>query len=187
MAALEKDIRYTFADYYSWDDGKRWELIDGLLYDMSAAPSPTHQSLLGNLFMEIHSFLKGKPCKAYLAPFDVRLFGKGDEERTVLQPDITVVCDRSKIDKKGCNGAPDMVVEILSPYSVRHDMLTKFQLYRQAGVREYWVVNPEEKILTIHLLEDGDYKTSVYGEEDSVDVNMLEGCVVYLGDVFTDL
>ena len=187
MGALTSDERFTYADYYSWDDGERWELIDGVPYSMSPAPTPPHQSISGNLHTQLNVFLKGKPCKVFIAPFDVRLFGLGDKERTVLQPDITVVCDRSKLDKKGLNGTPDMVVEVLSPSSSRHDTLTKFNLYKRAGVREYWLINPGNNTLTVYLLEGDKYNINVYGEEDKVAVNVLTGCVVDLADVFGDV
>ena len=128
--------------------------------------------------------MHGKPCKLYAAPFDVRLNGAGDEDDTVVQPDIVVVCDKSKLDDKGCNGAPDMVIEILSPSSTRHDMFIKFIRYQKAGVREYWVVDPDVKKVIAYILENGRYCGSVYADTESAPVHVLEGCVINLPDVF---
>ena len=137
----KEEARYTYADYMAWEDGERWEIIEGVPYLMSPAPTWVHQGISGELFLQIATFLKGKPCKVYAAPFDVRLFPADDDsDDTVVQPDIVVVCDRSKLDRSGCRGAPDMLVEILSPSTARHDQLVKLQLYKKAGVREYWIV-----------------------------------------------
>jgi Uma2 family endonuclease len=133
MEPLKKDARYTYADYQTWNDGVRYELIDGVVYMMSPAPNRAHQELSGELFNQFYNYLKGKKCKVYAAPFDVRLSDK-EHEKTVLQPDITVVCDPSKLDKKGCKGAPDMVVEILSPSNAERDTTLKLRKYLQAGV-----------------------------------------------------
>ena len=190
MDAIRGGERYTYADYAAWNDGKRWELIDGVPYEMTftaMAPAPgyAHQSAVGELFAQMHGFLRGKPCKAFIAPFDVRL-DAGGEDDTVVQPDIVVVCDRSKLDEKGCNGAPDLIVEVLSPSTAGHDKLVKFNKYLQAGVREYWIVDPDTKTASVHILKDGEYVVGVYGEEDSVNVNVLEGCAVSLAEVFAE-
>ena len=136
MTIPQKDERYTYLDYYSWDDGERWELIDGVAYAMSPAPAPKHQTISRELLVQIANFLKGKPYEVFHAPFDVRLNADSDDD-TVMQPDIFVVCDKSKIDDKGCNGAPDMIIEILSPSTAKRDIVLKFNAYLQAGVREY--------------------------------------------------
>ena len=183
-----EDRHYTYADYYAWDlaEGERYELIYGEAYEM-AAPSRIHQEILGALFVQLHTFLKGKPCKVYAAPLDVRLFAKEDEsDDTVVQPDIIVVCDHSKWDKKdsGYNGAPTLAIEILSPSNRAHDNLLKFNLYRDAGVKEYWVVDPEMKGVHIHSLTDAGYLTVAYGEKAAAPVGVLEGCVITLADAF---
>ena len=184
MTAAHQDEQcFTYADYYSWDDDKRWELIDGVPYEMSA-PGRIHQKFSGNLFAVLHNFLRGKTCEVYSAPFDVRLYGRGDRDTTVVQPDITVVCDNKKLDDKGCNGAPDMVVEILSESSTRHDTLIKFRAYQRAGVREYWVINPQTQTITVYLLESDKYVAYMYSNEDKVPVNVLDGCIVDASEVF---
>ena len=176
---------YTYADYCQWDDDQRWELIDGEAYAMSPAPKPRHQSIVGEIYGQLRDYLKGKPCKAFIAPFDVRLNATGQDD-TVVQPDITVICDRSKIDDKGCSGAPDFVVEVLSLASSRHDRLIKFNLYQRAGVREYWIVDPETDTVAIHLLENGKYTTAAYGDTGTAPVSILPGCELNLQEIFAE-
>ena len=185
MDAIRNDKHYTYADYASWDDDTRYELIDGVAYMMSPAPGRRHQGISGELHRQIKNFLRGKTCKVYDAPFDVRLNAAGDDD-TVIQPDIVVVCDQSKLDDKGCNGAPDLVVEILSPSTSGKDRVLKFNKYLQAGVREYWIVDPDNNTVSAHLLKDGQYVTSAYAETDAVPVHVLEGCTISLTDVFAE-
>ena len=137
---------YTFADCLAWDESDRIEIVNGEAIMMSP-PSRAHQEILMELARQLANYLEGKRCKVYPAPFAVRLFERdGDAPEnvdTMVEPDISVVCDNNKLDKHGCKGAPDMVVEILSPSTRRHDRLVKLGLYQQAGVREYWIVDPE--------------------------------------------
>ncbi len=166
MRALREDIRegknYTYADYCAWSDDERWELIDGVAYAMSPGPTTLHQSILGELFAQIHNFLIGHSCKVIPAPFDVRLNADKDDN-TVVQPDISVVCDRSKLNEKGCKGAPDLVIEILSPASSSRDKVLKFNKYLEAGVREYWLVDPSDKTVMVFSFEENT-KAAPYGE-----------------------
>jgi Uma2 family endonuclease len=180
---LRNDKHYTYADYCTWDDSERWELIDGISYAMSPAPSPVHQRVSSRLHLQLASFLKGKPCEVFSAPFDVRLNADTDDD-TVVQPDLLVVCDKSKLDDRGCNGAPDMVIEILSLTTARRDTHIKFQLYQQAGVREYWIVHPETKTVQTHVLENERYYTTSYADTDTIPVHVLDGCVISVPDVF---
>lgn len=192
MALPAEKERYTFADALAWDDGERAELIDGEIYLMAPAPSRPHQKVSGEIFRQLANYLEGKKCEAYSAPFDVRLFEQdGDAPEdvdTVVEPDITVVCDPSRLDDRGCKGAPDMVVEILSPSTRRHDRLVKLNLYQRAGVREYWIVDPEAHTVTVHTLEDGKYRSPavVYRSDASVPVGVLEGFQVDLKTVFEE-
>jgi len=179
----ENDTRYTYADYASWDDDIRYELIDGIPYVMYA-PTTTHQGILMDLSRQLASFLKGKPCRVFAAPCDVCLSGLGDEDDTVVQPDILVVCDESKIEKKYCNGAPDMTIEILSPSTSKRDLLTKLVKYQMAGVREYWIVDPDAKTVNVHILEDGRYVINSYESNDTIAVTVLDGCSIILSEVF---
>jgi len=176
--------RYTYADYASWDDEIRYELIDGVPYLMSS-PSQTHQKISMELSRQLANFLKGKPCEVYHAPFDVCLNAMGDEDNTVVQPDILIVCDISKLDGKRCNGAPDMVVEILSPSNKSHDSLLKFNKYMQTGVREYWVVDPNAKTVRVCILNGGKYEMQDYSATDTVPVHVLDGFLINMREVFT--
>ena len=152
---------FTYGEYVTWPEEKRCELIDGEIFDMSPAPSPEHQRILGELHVQIHAALKGHSCRVFLAPFDVRLpeTDEQDEQvRTVVQPDISVICDEKKLDKKGCRGGPDFIIEILSPHTSLKDQRYKVALYERHGVREYWTIHPDDKVLTIRLLDaDGKY------------------------------
>jgi len=179
----DKNGRYTYSDYESWDDDKRYELIDGIAYLMSA-PTTAHQETLTGLFLQFANFLIGKTCKVFVAPYDVCLSGKGDNDNTVVQPDIFINCDKSKIDAKRCNGAPDLVIEILSPSTARKDRFVKLNKYLEAGVREFWLVDPEYKGVTVHILENGKYIISAYEDHETIEVSILEGCKIKLPEVF---
>ena len=181
----DEDKRYTYTDYESWDDENRYELIDGIAYMMSA-PTLEHQSILGELYLQLATWLKGKSCKVFLSPCDVCLTGLGDEDDTVVQPDILIVCDESKLDKKRCNGAPDMVIEILSPSTSKHDLFIKLEKYQNAGVREYWIVDPDAKSVHVHLPENGRYVVNSYKSDETVTVTVLDGCAITLSDVFSE-
>jgi len=176
--------RYTYADYALLSDDKRYEVIDGVLYLMAPAPSVAHQDVGGELFVQLKGFLRGNPCKVFHAPFDVCLNAAGDDDVTVVQPDILVVCDRSKLDGKRCNGAPDFVIEILSPSSAARDTMLKFHKYMYAGVREYWIVDPIEKIVQVCILKGGRYETEALVDPDAIPVRVLQGCRIDMKQVF---
>ena len=163
------DAPITYGDYLKWPDEERWEIIDGVPYDMSPAPSTRHQRILGELFAQIYSFFpEMADCEVFLAPFDVRL-PEGDEAdeavTSVVQPDLAIVCDSSKIDDRGCRGAPDWIIEILSPGTAAKDFTTKRSLYEKSGVQEYWLVHPVDHIITTFILgTEGTYKAPVFHE-----------------------
>lgn len=189
---LAENERYNLSDYLSWDGPERYELIDGEAY-LLAAPSPTHQEISGAIHAQIWNYLEGKKkCKVYPAPFDIRLFEqKGDSPEnvdTVVQPDITIVCDFSRLDEHGYRGAPDMLLEILSPSTRRHDRLTKLELYQRAGVKEYWIVNPEEQSVQVYLLDEHGLLRlrEEYDRKGIAKVNALQGCFVELERVFPE-
>ena len=189
MALPAEKARYTFADCLTWEEKERIEIIEGEAV-MMAPPSRIHQEISVAITSQLYNFLEGKRCKVYLAPFAVRLFEKDGEAPedvdTMVEPDISVVCDGDKLDKHGCKGAPDLVVEILSPSSLRHDRFVKLGLYQRAGVREYWIVDPEYKSVQV-FTQDGGGSLRIseeYGREDVARVNVLEGCFIDLSKVF---
>ena len=174
---------YTFDEYMSWDEDVRAELYEGMLI-MLAQPTPRHQGVLTEIIFQLHAFLKGKPCRVFPAPLGVKLF---EDEDTVFEPDIVVICDNSKLDDKICRGAPDMVIEIRSPSTARMDLKYKYRKYEQAGVREYWVVDPEANYVQAGVLHDGKYITRIYDVEDeTAPVAILEECIINLADVFNE-
>jgi len=187
---LPRETRYTCLDFLEGTEQDREELIDGYFYRM-AGTGTAHQMVLGDIYCQLANYLRGKKCRVFSAPYDVRLFEKkGDRPEqvdTVVEPDISVICDPDKIDERGCAGAPDLVVEVLSPSSRRHDRLVKFNLYQRAGVREYWIVDPAEKVVETYYLEDGRYFASVSGGDEKLRVRVLEDCVIDLGEVFAQL
>ena len=184
----EKKMKYTLADCLAWEEGTRGEIIDGEAV-MMAPPSTAHQLISMELARQLANFLEGRKCRVLPAPFAVRLFeragDKPEDVQTVVEPDLSVVCDSAKLDKYGCRGAPDLVVEVLSPSTQRHDRLVKLDLYQRAGVLEYWIVSPEEQTVQVLLLRGGLLLPhELYGPEDIAKVNVLEGCFVELSKVF---
>jgi Uma2 family endonuclease len=157
MGLPQRDaLRHTYGDYRSWPEEVRYELVDGTTYLMSPAPSRQHQKLLGELFYQVRGALEGKPCEAYAAPFDVRLPKDNEADDlvdTVVQPDLLVVCDQKKLDERGMRGAPDWVLEVLSPSTAVHDQTIKLAAYERARVPEVWLVHPVDRVLTIYRLE----------------------------------
>jgi Uma2 family endonuclease len=152
---------HTYGDYLTWPDHPRQELIDGVAYVREPpAPSPCHQEMVGELFGQLWVALEGRPCRVYVAPFDVRL-PKSDEANelidTVVQPDVFIVCDRQKLDERGMRGGPDWVAEVLSPGTARYDQKIKVPVYERSGVPELWLIHPTNRTLTIYRLEDGRY------------------------------
>lgn len=161
FSQLDLNKTYTYADYLTWQFSERLELIKGWIYNMSPAPRRVHQEIVGNIFLKIGTHFEHKHCKVYQSPFDVRLvknINQPDQEvTTVVQPDICIICDLEKLDERGCEGAPDMIIEILSPSTMKKDYYEKFNLYQENGVKEYWLVNPEGKSLQIFYLENNEY------------------------------
>lgn len=180
--ALRDTQHHTYGDYLAWPDEVRHELIDGIAYAMAPAPLRVHQEILLELATQARNALEGRPCRPYVAPFDVRL-PRGDEADrdidTVVQPDLVVVCDRSKLDERGCRGAPDWVVEILSPSTAGHDLITKRRLYERVGVREYWLVHPVDRIVTVYRRQDGAFAApDIYELKETLAVGILPEVVI---------
>jgi len=191
MGALPKEdtVRhFTYADYKGWElkEGERYELIHGEAFAMAGC-NTKHQVISREISNQLFNHLRGKPCQAFVAPYDVRLFYEEDEsDDTVVQPDIMVVCDKGKIGDEGIRGAPDLVVEILSPSNTAREMGRKFRLYQNAGVKEYWVVSPEDKTLETYLLDDNVIRFRSYAATDKADVGILPGFAVHLEPVFAE-
>lgn len=180
---------YSYQDYLNWPEEERWELIHGSPFHMAPSPSRKHQQILGQLAAEFTFFLRGKPCAAFVAPFDVRLFAEGktdDQVTNVVQPDISVICDSKKLDNRGCLGSPDLIIEILSPSTGKMDRWVKYKLYEAAGVKEYWIVEPINETIEVFVINNQQkYELKgVYGKEDSVKVGIFDGLVINLDQVF---
>lgn len=169
-ARKHEEERFTYADYLTWPDEQRCEIIDGMVYDMSPAPNTAHQELLSELFYKIKEFLKDSPCKVFVAPFDVRLAEAGETSRScsnVVQPDLSVICDLEKLDEKGCVGAPDWVIEILSPSTSSKDQVKKRYLYEKHGVREFWLIHPTERTATLYYRKGSSFALQGIYDEDA--------------------
>ena len=188
---LDESKRYTYADYLTWLDDKRRELINGFIHLMSA-PNELHARISVNWGYWAGAFvrkLKGK-CRIYHAPFDVRLpkNNETDDDKiyNVVQPDICVICDLYKIDEKGCIGAPDLIVEVLSPSTLKYDWNFKFNLYETAGVKEYWIVDPKARVVNVFLMQsDGKYDLgTVYECNQKAPVHIFKGLEIDLNELF---
>jgi len=183
--------KYSYADYLTWEIDDMVEIIRGKVFKWTAAPSRIHQKIISDLNTAINNFLKGKPCEVYPAPFDVRLPNKSNKDEeifTVVQPDISVICDKSKLDDAGCLGAPDLIVEILSPSNNRKELYHKYEVYLESGVKEYWLVQPIEQTLLIYTLQNGEYVTSrLFGKGDIVASSVLLGFQLDLEEFFRDM
>lgn len=179
--ALARTDFYTEDDYYNLPENVRAELIDGQFYDM-AAPSRIHQEILSSLHLEIGNYLRSKKgsCKVYPAPFSVKLF---DNRKTVVEPDISVICDPNKLTDQGCTGAPDWIIEIVSPSTSSHDYVRKLNLYMDAGVREYWIVDPVQRHIVVYYLEKTQFKMTTYTFQDKVKVNLYDDLWISLQEL----
>lgn len=164
---------YTEKDYYSLPEDVRAELIDGQIYYM-AVPGRIHQEILNYINNSVYNHIrsKGGNCRIYPAPFAVKLFA--DNDKTIVEPDISVICDPDKLTDRGCTGAPDWIVEIISPSTASDDYIRKLNLYANAGVREYWIINPMEKFIYVYFLEKDRFKAMYYTFHDKVNVNIFE-------------
>jgi Uma2 family endonuclease len=183
---------YTYADYLTWEFDEMVELIKGKIFkSAAAAPRMIHQRISGKVFNKFFNFLSGHSCEVFSAPFDVRLPVKSKRNEdifTVVQPDISVICDKSKLDDLGCIGAPDLIVEILSPGNNKKDLKNKYEVYEESGVKEYWVIHPTEYSLLIYSLVDGKYVPSkLFTVGDIVESKCISGFKLDLDEVFDDL
>ena len=189
--ALAKENSYSLADLLEMEEERPIELIEGEPV-MQAAPSRIHQLICRRLVLQLGDFLEDKTCELYFAPFTVRLFQEEhdlpEDVDTVVEPDIAVICDHSKLDDIGCKGAPDLIIEILSPSTQRHDRIVKYGLYQRAGVREYWIVDPSTRTVQVCTLEDGKYYApQVYTAESVIESDVLNPCCIDLSKVFREI
>jgi Uma2 family endonuclease len=180
---------YSYADYLTWEIDEMVELIKGKVFrSAAAAPRRKHQEIAGLLYSRFLIHLEGKNCKVFIAPFDVRLPFKSKRNEdifTVVQPDISVVCDRSKLDEAGCIGAPDLIVEVLSPGNNKKELKNKFEVYEESGVQEYWVIHPAEETLIIYTLINGNYQPSrLFSHGDIVKSACVSGFELDLEEFF---
>jgi len=189
---LDLSKKYSYAEYLTWQFADRIELLGGYIRQMSA-PNRNHQKILRNIVRPINNFFYKSPCQLFIAPFDVRLLDKEKSLRadkdiyTVVQPDLCVICDKSKLDDRGCIGSPDFIVEILSPNNSKTDLKDKFKLYEECGVLEYWIIYPSDKIIHKFLLENGHYQLKdVYSPTDDAYPTLFPTLLIQLTDVFED-
>jgi len=189
--ALKQQQEFTYGDYLTWPDDERWQIIDGIAYDMSPALSLDHQYILVELSRQIATYLMDKSCRIFTSPVDV-IFFKADEDikdaKDVIQPDIIIVCDHKKIkNHKVCAGAPDLIIEILSPSTGKLDLKDKFKLYEREGVKEYWIVDPVHKTVHVYILKNNKYiRPEIYTEDDKIKVGLFPDLQVDLSLVFRD-
>ncbi len=181
--------KFSYADYLSWKDDQRWELINGEPLLMSPAPNRYHQTISRRVGYQIEHYLQDKTCEVFDSPFDVRLEEAGISDQNsfyVVQPDLVVVCDPSKLDDHGCIGVPDWIIEIISPSTASHDHIVKRAIYERFGVKEYWIIQPAERIVMVYqLTHEGCYgKPDVFSETDVITVGILPELQIVLKPVF---
>ena len=180
--ALAQTKSYTEEDYYNLSEDIQVELIEGQFYDLSA-PNRIHQEISAELLTVIRQYIKSKKgfCKAYAAPFAVKLFE--EDTTTIVEPDITVICDQEKLTDRGCTGAPDWIIEITSPSNPEHDYIYKLRLYAIAGVREYWIVDPRKKHIVVYYLEQAKFEFETFTFHDNVKVNIYDDLYINFADI----
>ena len=187
----KNDRLYAYGDYKTWPDEEQWELIHGVAWNMSPGPNRNHQRISMNLIRVILPYVDRKKCEMYHAPLDVLLPQQGEKEEdevtNVVQPDISIICDERKLTVKGCIGAPDWVIEILSPFTSYKDQSAKLHLYEEHGVREYWVVDPGNEYVHVYILgKDGAYPEdpAIYLREERIACTVLDGLILELSEIF---
>jgi Uma2 family endonuclease len=183
---------YSYADYLTWPVDLVAELIQGKMFKKAAAaPKRIHQKVASKLNFKLYQFLEGKMCQVYPAPFDVRFPIDSKEDHRifdVVQPDLCVVCDPSKLDERGCIGAPDLIIEILSPGSTKLELKHKFELYESRGVLEYWIIHPEHQNLLIYTWVEGTYVPSLlFTTGDTIESTVIKGFKLDLEEFFSDI
>jgi Uma2 family endonuclease len=183
---------YTYGDYLSWNDDHRYELIDGVVYIMAPSPLRSHQKISGAIHNQLYNYLLNRKCEVYAAPFDIRLPDEEEDDndiKTVIQPDLAVICDLNKLDKYGCKGAPDIIVEIVSPSSEDRDRKVKRDLYEKHGVIEYWIFDDSKKTVEVYLLNsNGHYdKSDLYTANDKLSSTIFVDLEIDLKEIFNQM
>ncbi len=191
MPLPNQEKRYTYADYIKWPEGERWEIIEGVAY-MQAAPSWQHRSISGELYRQISNYLVNKPCRVFAAPFDLCLaeYNETDDEiDKVVQPDVVIVCDESKLRKTGYFGVPELIIETTSPATSRRDRVSKFNMYEKAGVKEYWIVEPEGKFVNVFTVQENKRygRPETYTDENKLQVTSFPDLIIDLSTVFANI
>lgn len=190
FSTLDLNKVYTYANYLTWQFTESIELIKGKIFKMSPAPSLGHQEIVGNIHGLVWHFLRNKKCQVFIAPFDVRLPINGEskdkEIYTVVQPDICVICDQDKLDTRGCLGAPDLIIEVLSPHNAARDVREKYEIYQETGVKEYWIVYPIESLVNVFLRNSkGVFELDkIYTNQDKLSSKILPDYELDLSEVF---
>jgi Uma2 family endonuclease len=188
ISQLDLQKKYTYADYLTWRFTERVELIKGWIHQMSPAPNVSHQKTSIKLTKELLNFFKKDICQVFVAPFDVRLFKKSSADTkvtTVVQPDLCIICDENKLDDRGCVGAPDLIIEIVSPGNSKRELKTKFNLYEENNVLEYWVVHPTEKSIQQFVLIKNKFQlVHTFFEEDKMECKVFKGLVIRVKNIF---
>jgi Uma2 family endonuclease len=192
LSDLDFSKTYSYADYLQWTFEDRLELIKGKIFKMTPAPASVHQRISWIVSGELYSYLKNKNCQAYSAPFDVRLPRKGENDDkkifTVVQPDVCVICDASKVDARGCTSAPDIVIEILSPGNNQKELNNKYEAYEESGVLEYWLISPQDKSFLKYTLVNSKYQPSRLMADDAIITTpILPGFELNLNTVFAGI
>lgn len=185
-------LTYTYADYLTWPEDNPIELIEGVVYAMTPAPARIHQKIIVELIRQISNYLLDKPCEVYTAPFDVRLTSSDvmdDEIENVVQPDLAIICDRGKLDSKGCKGSPDLIMEVVSPASISMDYINKLNLYEKYSVKEYWIIHPIDKIIMVYVLEErGKYsRPTVYPMGEEIKMEIFDDLTISLERLVEEL
>lgn len=188
MPLQQENKKYTYADYLKWPEDERWEIINGQPY-MQAAPSWQHQSISGELYRQISNYLIGKPCRVFASPFDLCLTKhdeNDDDVSNIVQPDIVVVCDETRLRKTGYFGVPELIIEISSPSTTRQDRVYKFNMYEKAGVKEYLIVEPDGKYISVFTLQENRRygRPEAYTETDTLQVSVFPDLALDLKTVF---
>jgi len=194
ISELDLNGTYTYADYLLWRFEERLELIKGKIFKMSPAPSVRHQRIASQFVRVLINYFYGKPCELFFAPFDVRLLDKKKSKKankdiyTVVQPDLCIICDKTKLDERGCLGSPDLIVEILLPGNSKKEMKIKYALYEEAGVKEYWIVFPSEYVLQQFILnEKGRYELkNSFAEDEIFTVHIFPDLQINLAEIFVE-